>query len=234
MKVGILGTGSYAPEKILTNDDLAKMVDTNDEWISTRTGIKERRIASDNEATSDLAYKAALNAIDNAGIDKNEIELVIVATMTSDHFTPSAAALVQDKLGIKAAAFDLSAACTGFIYAFTTGYSFIQAGVYKKVLVIGAETMSRVTDWTDRGTCILFGDGAGAVVLGETETGGFISSHLVADGSGACELLVPAGGSRTPASHETLDNRDVYLKMNGREIFKFAVKVFPETVENVL
>ena len=154
--------------------------------------------------------------------------------MTSDHFTPSTAALVQDKLGIKAAAFDLSAACTGFIYAFTTGYSFIKAGIYKKVLVIGAETMSRVIDWTDRGTCILFGDGAGAVVLGETETGGFISSHLVADGSGACELLVPAGGSRTPASHETLDNKDVYLKMNGREIFKFAVKVFPETVENVL
>ena len=130
MKVGILGTGSYAPEKILTNDDLAKMVDTNDEWISTRTGIKERRIASDDEATSDFAYKAALNAIDNAGIDKNEIELVIVATMTADHFTPSTAALVQDKLGIKAAAFDLSAACTGFIYAFTTGYSFIQAGIY--------------------------------------------------------------------------------------------------------
>ena len=234
MKIGVLGTGSFAPEKILTNDDLAKMVDTNDQWISTRTGIKERRIASADEATSDLAYRAALNAIDNAGIDKNEIELVIVATMTSDHFTPSTAALVQDKLGIKAAAFDLSAACTGFIYAFTTGYSFIKAGIYKKVLVIGAETMSRVTDWTDRGTCILFGDGAGAVVLGETETGGFISSHLVADGSGACELLVPAGGSRTPASHETLDNKDVYLKMNGREIFKFAVKVFPETVENVL
>ena len=223
MKIGVLGTGSFAPEKILTNDDLAKMVDTNDEWISTRTGIKERRIASADEATSDLAYRAALNAIDNAGIDKNEIELVIVATMTSDHFTPSTAALVQDKLGIKAAAFDLSAACTGFIYAFTTGYSFIKAGIYKKVLVIGAETMSRVTDWTDRGTCILFGDGAGAVVLGETETGGFISSHLVADGSGACELLVPAGGSRTPASHEALDNKDVYLKMNGREIFKFAV-----------
>lgn len=234
MRVGIMGTGSYVPERILTNDDLAKIVDTNDEWITTRTGIRERRIASDDEATSDLAFKAAEKAIIDAGIDKNEIELIIVATMTQDHLTPSTAALVQDKLGIKAAAFDVSAACTGFIYGFTAGYSFIKAGIYKKVLVIGAETMSRVIDWEDRGTCILFGDGAGAVVLGEVETGGFLASHLAADGSGACELIVPAGGSRKAATAETIENREVYLKMNGREIFKFAVKAFPESVENVL
>ncbi len=234
MRVGIMGTGSYVPERILTNDDLAKIVDTNDEWITTRTGIRERRIAADDEATSDLAFKAAEKAIIDAGIDKNEIELIIVATMTQDHLTPSTAALVQDKLGIKAAAFDVSAACTGFIYGFTAGYSFIKAGIYKKVLVIGAETMSRVTDWEDRGTCILFGDGAGAVVLGEVETGGFLASHLAADGSGACELIVPAGGSRKAATAETIENREVYLKMNGREVFKFAVKAFPESVENVL
>ena len=234
MRVGIMGTGSYVPERILTNNDLAKIVDTNDEWITTRTGIRERRIASDDEATSDLAFKAAEKAIMDAGIDKNEIELIIVATMTQDHLTPSTAALVQDKLGIKAAAFDVSAACTGFIYGFTAGYSFIKAGIYKKVLVIGAETMSRVTDWEDRGTCILFGDGAGAVVLGEVETGGFLASHLAADGSGACELIVPAGGSRKAATAETIENREVYLKMNGREVFKFAVKAFTESVENVL
>lgn len=234
MRVGIMGTGSYVPERILTNNDLAKIVDTNDEWITTRTGIRERRIAADDEATSDLAFKAAEKAIIDAGIDKNEIELIIVATMTQDHLTPSTAALVQDKLGIKAAAFDVSAACTGFIYGFTAGYSFIKAGIYKKVLVIGAETMSRVTDWEDRGTCILFGDGAGAVVLGEVEIGGFLASHLAADGSGACELIVPAGGSRKAATTETIENREVYLKMNGREVFKFAVKAFPESVENVL
>ena len=153
MKIGILGTGSYLPEKVLTNDDLSKMVDTNDEWIRTRTGIQERRIVAENEATSDLAYRAAEKAIEDAGIDRNEIELVIVATMTADHATPSTAAIVQDKLGIRASAFDLSAACTGFIYAYTTGYSFIKAGIYKKVLVIGAESMSRVVDWEDRGSC---------------------------------------------------------------------------------
>lgn len=234
MKIGILGTGSYLPEKVLTNDDLAKMVDTNDEWIRTRTGIIERRIVAEDEATSDLAYKAAKSAIEDAGINKDEIELIIVATMTPDHVTPSTAAIVQDRLGIRAAAFDLSAACTGFVYAYTTGYSFIRAGIYKKVLVIGAEAMTRTIDWEDRGTCILFGDGAGAVILGETDSGGFIASNLVADGSGACELMIPSGGSRKPVSIETIKNKEIYMQMNGREIFKFAVKVFPETVENVL
>ncbi len=234
MKVGILGTGSYVPEKILTNDDLSKIVDTNDEWIRTRSGIRERRIASENEATSDLAFKAAEKAIEDSGIDKNEIELIIVATMSPDHITPSTAAIVQDKLGIPCAAFDVGAACTGFIYAYTAGYSFIKAGIYKKVLVIGAETMSRVIDWEDRTTCVLFGDGAGAVVLGETEEGGFIGSHLAADGSGACDIIIPAGGSRKPVTSELISNKDVYFKMKGSDVFKFAVRAFPETVENVL
>ena len=234
MRIGILGTGSYVPEKILTNDDLAKIVETSDEWIRTRTGIEERRIAAPEEATSDLSYIAAERAIENAGIDKDEIGLVIVATMTPDHAAASTAAIVQNRLGIDAAAFDLSAACTGFVYAYSTAYSFIKAGIYKKVLVIGAETMSRVIDWKDRNTCVLFGDGAGAVVLGEVENGGHLAVHLTADGSGASELLVPSSGSRLPVTEETILNKDIYLKMNGREIFKFAVRVFPETVEDVL
>ena len=229
-----MGTGSYVPEKILTNDDLAKIVETSDEWIRTRTGIEERRIAAPEEATSDLSYIAAERAIENAGVDKDEIGLVIVATMTPDHAAASTAAIVQNRLGIDAAAFDLSAACTGFVYAYSTAYSFIKAGIYKKVLVIGAETMSRVIDWKDRNTCVLFGDGAGAVVLGEVENGGHLAVHLTADGSGASELLVPSSGSRLPVTEETILNKDIYLKMNGREIFKFAVRVFPETVEDVL
>ncbi len=234
MKVGILGTGSYVPEKVLTNDDLSKMVDTNDEWIRTRTGIRERRIADSSQATSDLAALAGERAIEDSGIDKSEIELVIVATMTPDHVAASSAAVVQHKLGLKAAAFDLSAACTGFVYAYSVAYSFIRARIYKKVLVIGSEIMSSVIDWEDRGTCILFGDGAGAVVLGEVEAGGHMSIHLTADGSGASELSVPSSGSKMPVTPETIEKRDNYLKMNGREIFKFAVRVFPETVEDVL
>lgn len=234
MKVGILGTGSYLPERVLTNDDLAKIVDTNDEWIQTRTGIKERRIAADDQATSDLAYEAGLKAIEDANIDKNEIDLIIIATSTPDYSMPSSAAIVQDKLGIKASGFDLEAACTGFVYGLVTGYSFIKSGIYKKVLVIGADTFSRLLDWEDRGTCILFGDGAGAVVLGEVETGGYLSSDLQADGSGANELIVPSSGSKIPFTEEVLKNREHYVKMNGREIFKFAVKVFPDTVEKSL
>lgn len=234
MRVGILGTGSYVPEKVLTNDDLSKIVDTNDEWITTRTGIKERRIVAQGEATSDLAYRSAEKAIEDAKIDKNEIDLIIVATMTPDHAAASTAAIVQNKLGIKAGAFDLSAACTGFVYAYSVAYSFIVAGIYKKVLVIGAEAMSTVVDWEDRNTCVLFGDGAGAVVLGEVENYGHLALHLMADGSGASELNVPSSGSKLPITKETIENKQIYLQMNGREIFKFAVRVFPESVDNVL
>ena len=234
MKVGILGTGSYVPEKIMTNDDLSKIVDTSDEWITTRTGIRERRIAADNEASSDLAWKAAEKAIEDAKIDRNEIGLVLVATMTADYQGASTASIVQDKLGIKAAAFDLSAVCTGFVYAFTTAYSFIKSGIYKKVLVIGAEKMSSVIDWTDRNSCVLFGDGAGAVILGEVEEGGFIASHLMSDGSGTNDILVPSSGSRKPVTKESIDNKEIYFQMNGREVFKFAVRAFPESVDDVL
>ena len=234
LKIGILGTGSYLPEKILTNKDLEKIMDTNDEWITTRTGIKERRIAADDEATSDLSYNAALRAIEDSGIDKNEIDLIIIATSTPDYQMPSTAALVQNKLGIKAAGFDLEAACTGFVYGLITGYSFINSGIYKKVLVVGADVFSRILDWEDRGTSILFGDGAGAVVLGEVEDGGYLGGDLQADGSGGSELIVPSSGSRMPLTQEVLDNKDQFVKMNGREIFKFAVKIFPETVDRSL
>ena len=230
LKIGILGIGSYLPERILTNKEMESIVDTTDEWITSRTGIRERRIAADDEATSDLSYKAALKAIEDAGIDKVEIELVIVATTTPDYSMPSTAAIVQDKIGIKkAAAFDMEAACTGFVYALTTGYSFIKAGIYKKVLVIGADVFSRILDWEDRATCILFGDGAGAAVLGEVETGGYLGGDLQADGAGAQELIVPSSGSRKPFREDVLTSRDQYVKMNGREIFKFAVRAFPET-----
>lgn len=230
--VGIVGLGSYVPEKILTNFDLEKMVDTNDEWIKTRTGISERRIAADNQATSDLAFEAAKKAIENAGINKEDIGLVIVATMTPDHLIPSTACLLQDKLGLKnVGAFDLGAACSGFVYAMVTASNFIATGIYKNVLVVGAETLSKVIDWEDRNTCILFGDGAGAVVLGEVEEGyGIISSHFASDGSGASALEIPAGGSRNPASAETVNDRNHFMKMAGQDVFKFAVKAIPDTV----
>lgn len=234
--VGIIGLGSYKPEKIMTNADLEKMVETSNEWIVSRTGIEERRIAEDNQATSDLAYEAAKRALENAKISAEELDLIIVATMTPDYFTPATAALVQDKLGAKnAAAFDLSSACSGQVYALVTAQNFIATGAYKKALVIGAETLSKVIDWTDRNTCILFGDGASAMVLGEVEKGyGIKAFNLGADGSGEKALLVPAGGSRTPATAETVQNKEHFLKMAGKEVFKFAVNVIPETVGKAL
>lgn len=234
--VGIIGVGSYKPSKIMSNDDLEKMVDTSNEWIVSRTGIEERRIAEENESTSDLAYKAAIKALENAKVNAEDLDLIIVATMTPDYFTPATAALVQNKLGAKkAAAFDLSSACSGQVYGLVVAQNFIATGAYKKVLVIGAETLSKVIDWTDRNTCILFGDGASAMVLSEVETGyGIKSFHMAADGSGEQALLVPAGGSRKPASNETVENREHFLKMNGKEVFKFAVNVIPETVSKTL
>lgn len=234
--VGIIGIGSYKPEKIMTNADLEKMVETSNEWIVSRTGIEERRIAAANQATSDLAYEAAKKALENAKVSPEDIDLIIVATMTPDYFTPATAALVQDKLGAKkAAAFDLSSACSGQVYALVVAQNFIATGAYKKVLVIGAETLSKVIDWTDRNTCILFGDGASAMVLGEVEEGyGIKAFHLAADGSGEQALLVPAGGSRKPATEETVASKEHYLKMNGKEVFKFAVTVIPDTVAKTL
>lgn len=234
--VGIIGTGKYVPEKILTNSDLEQMVDTNDEWIVSRTGIRERHIAAPEEATSDLAYKASLAALESAGLAPEDLDLIIVATITPDTAFPSTACILQDKLGAKgAAAFDLSAACSGFVYSLATAVGFIQNGMYNNALIIGADTLSRITDYTDRNTCVLFGDGAGAVVVGEVPEGrGFLSFDLGAEGAGGGLLKLEGGGSRLPASQETVDNKKHYIYMNGREVFKFAVRVMGTATEKVL
>lgn len=236
MDVGIIGTGSYLPKKILTNFDIAKMVDTNDEWIVSRTGIKERRIASKEEASSDLAYEAAIAALDNAKISANQLDLIIVSTITPDYLMPSTASILQDRLGAnKAAAFDLSAACTGFLYGITTAAQFIKTGLYKYVLVIGVDTLSKITDWTDRNTCVLFGDGAGAAILGQVEDGyGFLSYDLGSDGSGGDLLIQKAGGSRTPATKDTVESKLHFMQMNGPEVFKFAARIMEQSSNSVI
>ncbi|WP_149846514.1 beta-ketoacyl-ACP synthase III [Paenibacillus sp. 37] len=234
--VGIIGTGKYVPEKILTNSDLEKMVDTNDEWIVSRTGIKERHIAAPEQATSDLAYEAAIKALESAGMTGSDLDLIIVATITPDSSFPSTACILQDKLGAKgAAAFDLSAACSGFVYGLASATSFIQSGMYNNALVIGADCLSRITDYTDRNTCVLFGDGAGAVVVGEVPEGrGFKAFDLGAEGAGGSLLQMEGGGSRLPATAETVENKKHYINMNGREVFKFAVRVMGTATIEVL
>ncbi|MEW4369191.1 beta-ketoacyl-ACP synthase III [Paenibacillus kandeliae] len=236
LPIGIIGTGKYVPEKILSNADLEKMVDTNDEWIVSRTGIRERHIAAPDQATSDLAYEAAIKAIETAGMIAADLDLIVVATITPDMSFPSTACILQDKLGAKkAAAFDLSAACSGFVYALGAATSMLQMGMYKNALVIGADTLSRITDYTDRNTCVLFGDGAGAVVIGEVGEGrGFKAFDLGAEGAGGELLKLPAGGSRTPASADTLEAKQHFIQMSGREVFKFAVKVMNKATEDVL
>lgn len=228
-KAGILGVGSYLPEKIISNFDLEKIMDTSDEWIRTRTGIKERRVADENEATSDLATKAALNAIKDANLTPEDIDLIIVATITPDMIFPSTACLVQANIkATKAACFDLEAACSGFIYGMAVAKQFIETNTYKHVLVIGAEALSRILDYEDRSTAILFGDGAGAVVMGSVNEGGVLSTNLGSDGNGKDYLNIPAGGSKNPASEETLKNRLHYVKMAGNDVFKFAVRIMQD------
>ncbi len=236
ISVGITGLGSYVPERVVTNDDISKLVETSDEWIVTRTGIKERRVADENVATSDLATKAAELALEDSGLDADELDLIIVATATPDHAFPSTAALVQKNLGAsKAAAFDLSVGCSGFIYGMVTGANFITSGMYKKVLVIGAETLSKIVDWTDRNTCVLFGDGAGACVLESCdESFGILASELGSDGLNGDVLILPAGGSRYPATAETVKNKLHTIKMDGKEVFKFAVRVMEKSSMRVL
>jgi 3-oxoacyl-[acyl-carrier-protein] synthase-3 len=230
---GIIGTGSFLPEQILTNQDLEKIVDTSDEWITTRTGIKERRIADKDTATSDLATKAARNALEKAGMEASEIDLIIVATITPDMNFPSTACIVQSNLkACNAVAFDISAACTGFIYSVVTANQFISTGLYKNVLVIGAETLSKFVDWQDRNTCVLFGDGAGAVVMSRAKEGyGVLAQYLGADGTGGDALAIDAGGSRNPASLETIRRKMHYIRMDGNEVFKFAVRVMASAAE---
>ena len=226
MKRGrIIGVGSYLPERVLTNADLEQMVDTDNEWIVARTGIRQRHIAGEDESTSDLALKAAEEALRAAGMRAAEIDLVIVATTTPDYPFPSTAALLQGRLGaVRAAAFDLQAVCTGFVYALATADQYIRSGMYTKVLVVGAEVLSRLVDWKDRTTCVLFGDGAGAVVLtADNGQNGILSSHLYADGNQYDLLYVPGGGSKLPVSHELLDNRLNYVRMKGNEVFRVAV-----------
>ncbi|WP_312339639.1 beta-ketoacyl-ACP synthase III [Anaerospora hongkongensis] len=233
---GIIGIGSYVPEKVITNADLEKTIDTSDSWIVERTGIRERRVVAEGQATSDLATIAAERALADAGVSAEELDLIIVATVTPDMVFPSVACLVQNNLkAVNAAAFDLTAVCSGFMYALVTGTTFIQTGMYKKILIIGAEALSTITDWTDRNTAILFGDGAGAAVLAEVPEGfGVLGVHLGAEGAGGDLLKMPAGGSRLPASADTVAQRLHYTRMDGNEVFKFAVKVMGEAVKQAL
>jgi len=221
----IIGTGSYLPEKIMTNEDWSKRVDTTDEWITTRTGIKERHFAAENEATSDLVVKASENAIKDAGIDKNEIDLIVVGTISGDTPYPSTGNWVQKKLGLgPIPSFDVGAACSGFLYGLILADTLIKSGVAKKILVAGAEIMTRIMNWEDRSTCVLFGDGSGAVVLEGTENEkGILSTYWGADGNLGELLIQPAGGSKQPASQETLDKKLHTIHMKGNEVFKHAV-----------
>ncbi len=234
--VSIVGTGVYLPEKVVTNEDLSKIVDTNDEWIYSRTGMRERRIARDDQATSDLAAAAALAALADAGISAEDVDLLIVATLSPDMFFPSTACFVQDKIGAKNAyCYDLGAACSGSLYAMETAKNQIACGAVKTALVIGAEKMSTFLDWEDRNTCVLFGDGAGAAVLQASKNGrGIMKGCFGSDGSLANLLWTPGGGSRNPMSHEMLDQKQQYLKMGGREVYKHAVKQMTQSIVDVL
>jgi len=235
--VVILGTGSYLPEKVVTNDDMAQRVETSDEWIRTRTGICQRRFAGEQETTSGMAAEAAKKAIEAAGVDRGEIDLIVVATMTPDMPFPSTACLVQDKIGLrKVTAFDVQAACSGYVYALNIASAMLRAGAYKKALIIGAEKITPILDFEDRTTCVLFGDGASAAVLGIGEEAGVgvLGSLGGADGSNPELLYQPAGGSAIPASAESIDTRQHFLKMNGKEIFKLAVRVMEQASLDVL
>lgn len=234
--VGITGVGSFVPEKIMTNSDLEKIVDTSNEWIIDRTGIEERRIAEENIATSDIAAIAAQRAMEDAKVLPEEIDLILVATISPDYIFPSTACMVQKHIGAtNAAAFDINAGCTGFIYALTTAKGFVKSGIYKKVLVIGAETLSKIVNWKDRNTCVLFGDGAGACIVEPCEDGfGMLAEDLGSDGSKGDVLIVPAGGSKKPTSLETVQERLNFIKMDGREVFKFAVRIMEKASNDVL
>ncbi len=229
----IAGTGSYLPEKVLTNDDLAKFVDTSDEWIAARTGIRERHIAAEGETTSDLAYHAAMRALEAAGVDAKELDLIVVGTTTPDLIFPSTACLLQHKIGADGCpAFDVNAACSGFVYALTVADKFIRSGAAKTALVVGAETLTRMVDWSDRSTCVLFGDGAGAVVLKADAETGILSTHMHADGGKKELLWNPVGVSVGFKPGE--DNAGVRILMSGNDVFKHAVKALDSVVEEAL
>ncbi len=233
----IIGTGSYAPPKVLTNADLEKLVETSDEWIRTRTGIAERRIATEAEATSDLAYQASLHALEAAGVDPADLDLILVATITPDMFFPSTACLLQERLQARrAGALDISAACSGFIYGLAVADGLLRLGTLRTVLLIGAETLTKIVNWKDRNTCVLFGDGAGAVVL-KAEEGerGILSAHLFADGARGPQLMMPGGGSRHPLSQRVLEEGLCTIRMaNGNEVFKSAVRAMEDAALTAL
>lgn len=236
MRAKITALGTYVPPKVMTNKDFEKIVETSDEWILSRTGIRERHIVGEGVATSDLAVEAAQNALTERGVDPSEIEAIVVATVTPDMLFPSTACLVQHKLGIKGVwGFDLSAACSAFVYALQAGAQFVQTGAHKKVLVIGADVMSSILDYTDRATCILFGDGAGAVLLEpSTDGSGLIDFEHEVDGSGGCSLYMPGGGSLHPSTHETVEKKMHYVHQDGQAVFKFAVKKMADVCETLL
>lgn len=233
---GILGTGRYVPKRVLTNYDLEKMVDTSDEWIRTRTGIRERHIASSEENTSDLCVNAARQAMDMAGVKAGDIDLVIVATASPDYIVPSTACIVQDKLGCsRAGAMDLSAGCSGFVYALDVASRMVASGGYRCVLICGAEILSRMVDWKDRSTCVLFGDGAGAAIIGPVEAGrGLLSSDLGADGGFGHVLSMPASGVAERVTHRAIDAGRIFIHMDGSEVFKAAVRRMEETTRTAL
>lgn len=233
---GVVGLGTYLPAEIITNADLEKIIDTSDEWIRSRTGITERRRLADDEAASDMGIKAAIKALENAGIKPEEVDLIIVPTATPDMFFPSTACIIQDKIGaVNAAAFDISAGCTGFLYALSVANQYVVSGAYDTVLVIATEALTRFLNWEDRNTCVLFGDGAGAVVIKPvTEGEGFLSFILGSDGSGRDLLKIPAGGSRSPSSKITVENKQHAIQMAGNEVFKFAVKIMGEAAIEAL
>jgi 3-oxoacyl-[acyl-carrier-protein] synthase-3 len=227
---GILGVGMAVPDKVVTNAEIEKLVDTNNDWIVSRTGIEERRVTVDEEGSSSLGLTASQRALADAGVSPDEIDLIICATATGDYPWPATACIIQDKLGAKrAAAFDLSAACSGFTYALATASGFIQNGTMRRILVIGVDTLSKQVDWTDRGTCILFGDGAGAVVLGPCGPDeGILASALGADGSGLDQIWLEGGGNRLPVTLEVMEERRNYIRMKGAEVYKFAIKIMGE------
>ncbi|MDH3216132.1 MAG: ketoacyl-ACP synthase III [Candidatus Krumholzibacteria bacterium] len=232
----ITGTGRYCPPRVLTNEDLEKMVDTSDEWILTRTGIRERRIADRGQACSDLALEASMAALHSAGVGASELDAIIVGTVTGDMVFPATACLIQERLGAKkAAGFDVSAACCGFVYGVSNGHALIASGQMDKVLIVGVDILSKIVDWKDRATCVLFGDGAGAVVLEACSAGeGILGTYMKSDGSLADLLQVPSGGSRDPASPETCARGGHYLKMKGDGVFKYAVRAMEDAVKQVL
>jgi 3-oxoacyl-[acyl-carrier-protein] synthase-3 len=234
-RVSITGVGANVPDRVMTNEELSKLVDTTDEWIVVRTGIRERRIAREDEALSDMALPAARTALAQAGVDPADIDLLIVATVTPDMAFPATAAILADELGaLDAAAYDLSAGCTGFMYGIAQAYGMLAGGVCRRALVVGGDVLSKIVDWSDRTTCIVFGDGAGAVVMERVEQGGFLGFELGTDGSGGMQLYLPAGGSRTPTSAETVACNGHFVHMNGREVFKFATRVLVSSAEKLL